>query len=249
MSVSKEYTKEVQKQFGYSATWLPTIQVAPGDVGRLRDYQYTHYSTLTDLGIRFEVQQGSAQAEYEYCSSGSVSITTKNLGKAPPIGVGIPKASAGISIKFSREKAVVLRLSHCSSTEIRDLNSVGKKIIAFYKSNKWDRNNVVVTEAVRAEAATILISNSSTAQIDLVARGKVGPNKLDLADLKAKLQVLKESDIATKLIASKGLTPLFRTSGIRRKVLGGLKLDRFGGAQTEQLGFGIVDYVDFETQD
>lgn len=249
MSVSKEYTKEVQKQLDYSATWLPTMQVAPGDVGRLRKYQYTHYSTLNDLGIKFEVQEGSAQSEFDYCSSNSVSITTKGLGKVPPIGVGIAKADAGVSIKFSRDKAIVLRLTHCSSTRIRDLDSLGKKIVALYESKIWDKDNVVVIEAVKAKAATIIISNSSDAQIDLVARGKVDPNKLDLADIKAEFQVLKESNIATKLIASKGLTPLFRTSGIRKPKFSSPKFDRFKGAQIEKVRFGIVDYRDFDPQE
>jgi hypothetical protein len=43
----------------------------------------------------------------------------------------------------------------------------------------------------------------------LLARVKVGAGKIDLADINAKFQVLKESNIATKIIASKGLTPLF----------------------------------------
>lgn len=246
-SVSKKYTKEVKEQFDYSATWLPTMQVAPGDIGRLRNYQYTHYSTLNDLGIKFAVQEGSAQAEFDYCSSRSVSITTKAAGQVPPTGFGIAKADAGVSIKFSRNKAIVLRLSNCTSTQIRSLDSVAKEILTLYESDKWDKDNVVVTEAVKAESATIIISNSSNAQIDLVARGKISPSKTDLADVKAKFQVLKETNIATKLIASKNLTPLFRTSGIRDPILGDPRFDRRRGARKERATFGIVDYTDFET--
>lgn len=246
MSISEKYTEEVQKRFDYSATWFPTMQVALGDIGRLKDYQYTHYSTLSDLGIEYEVQSGGAQAEFDYSSANSVSITTKVAGEVPPIGVSIAKTDAGISIKFSRNKAFVLRLSNCSSTRIRNLDSIGKKILALYKSKEWNKDNVVVTEAVKAKTATIIIANSSKAQIDLVARGEIKPGKLDLADVEAKFQVLKESNIGTKLIASKGLAPLFRTHGIRDPFIGDTTFDRLTGPQEEpKVKFGIVDYKDF----
>jgi hypothetical protein len=245
--ISKEYTREIQKQFQYAATWFPTTNVLPGDIGTLQDYEYKHVANLKDFNIPYEVESGPTNAEFDYCSSNAVTILSKEKGKVPPDGVNIAKAEAGLSIKFSRNKATVFKLNHCTSSRIKNLDIVGKELMNLFNKGKWDKDRVVVTETVLAKAGTIIISNSSKAKIDLIAQGTIATGKPDLADINAKFNVSSESDIATKVIATKGLTPLFKTSGIRKKkILGNYEFDRFEGGADESPVFGIVDYEDFD---
>jgi hypothetical protein len=81
---------------------------------------------------------------------------------------------------------------------------------------------VVVTEVVRADYATIIISAGRSAQIDLRATGKITPGGLRLADPEARFQPASYRDIAYKFIAETEVTPLYRANGIKRSLLGEL---------------------------
>jgi len=63
---------------------------------------------------------------------------------------------------------------------------------------------------VRAESATILISGSTSSRIELKATANIGADKLDIADASLSLNIAFEKNIGTKIVAEKGLTPLFK---------------------------------------
>jgi hypothetical protein len=247
MSISKQYTKEINGATNYSATWLPNVIVSPGDVGRITDYQYQPLTTLKDLNIQFDVVPGSVQADFDYSSTDSVSVHIKAAGQAPLTGSSIAKADAGINIKFSRDNAVVFRISRGKSTRIKDPNSLAKEILSRYDKGNWKKDMVVVMEVVSAASATIVISKGNNAEIDLLAHGKIGSSKLDLADLEANFQVLKESNISTKIIASKALTPLFKPSGIKERIFRKTIFREKDKNKERGPGFGDVDYQDFSS--
>lgn len=247
MSISKQYTKEIFGETNYSATWLPNVIVSPGDVGRITDYQYQPLTTLKDLNIQFDVVPSSVQADFDYSSTDSVSVHIKAAGQAPLTGSSITEADAGISINFTRDNAVVFRISRCKSTRIKDPKSLGDEIVSRYHAGDWKEDMVVVMEVVSAASATIVISKGNNAGIDIAARAKIGSHKLDLADLEANFQVLKESNIATKIIASKALTPLFKTSGIIKRFMRNTIFRTFDKVTEGGNGFGNVDYEDFSS--
>lgn len=247
MGVSKQYTKKLKKEFDYSATWLPTTVVKPGDVGTLDNYMFRYVASLNDFDVDFKTIDESSNMDFEYCSSDSVSINAKLSGQAPIPGSSLTTADAGLNIKFSKGNGIVFRLSECTSTRIADMNAVGEQILSLYNDKKWKKNLVVVNEAVRANSATIIISNSSDAQLDLLVKGKASLDTIDLADVNADFKILKKSKIATNIVASEGLTPLFRTSGIKDPIFGGIYFT-LGKDQKpkDNVKFGIVDYSYFE---
>ena len=107
---------------------------------------------------------------------------------------------------------------------------------------------VVVTEVVKAKSSTIIISNSKDAQINLIAKAEITPKELNLANSDAKFQVLKKAKIATQIIASKGLTPLFRASGIVKHIIGrtGMYYRKVPPTAGSRKRFARLDYSDFE---
>jgi hypothetical protein len=247
MSISKQYTKELRDNTNYSAIWLPTLTVQPGDVGRITNYEYEPVTTLTELNIPFSIVKGHVAADINYASANAVSIVVKTAGQAPLVGSLLAQAEAGVMIKFSRENAVVFRAAHCKSSSIKDRLSLENEIIARYKNGDWKEDYVVVTEVVSAASSTILISSGKNAQMDLKAGGKINPGGFNLADVDAQFQVIQESNVATKILAANGLTPLFKSAGIKKLFLRPGVVLR-GPESLETIAFRDVDYEDFSPE-
>jgi hypothetical protein len=247
MSISKQYTKEMKEQLNYSATWLPTTIVAPGDVGTVFNYEFQHLTTVAEFEIGFATVPNPVQADFDYCSTNAVSITAKASGQVPLAGSIFSQADTGISVKFSRNNAIAFRMSQCSSARIADLNALRKQILLKYNSKEWRDDMVVVTEVVKAARATIVISKSANAQIDLLAHGNIGVQELHIANANAEFQVLRASNIAFNIIAEKDLTPLFRFAGIKKAIFGRteprLGLER---PPKQRTSFGILNYSNFD---
>jgi hypothetical protein len=269
MSLSKQYTKEVKDRFNYSAVWLPNVVVEPGDVGKIANYQFEHLTNLGKLGIDFETSLLSPELDnFEFLSEGSISVNTKLSGDLPVAGSCFSVADGGLSIKFLRERATVFRLTNCASQGIVDVYSLGKQILQLYDKKQWTKDMVVVTEVVKASSATILISNSANAELDLLAKGQVGPKGFSLADIDSNFEVVRNHGLATEIIAQKGLTPLFKTFGLKKPLFKPVTTDYdefvtgigtvgYGNARYEkpvripanQIRFENVDYSDFDESD
>ena len=256
MSINKLYTQEIKKQTTYSAVWFPNTTVQPGDVGRLIDYRYQHIGHLKDFDIDCNITKNSNEMSFSYSSADSVSIKVKLSGHEALPGSSLSISDAGVMIRFSKEKGIVFHLSKCKSTMIDNMKQVEDKIISLSKLHKWDDNMVVVTEAVKARSATILISNSHNAAIDLLATGVINLAKLNLADLNAKFDVASKSNLATEFVCDKKLTPLFRTCGVKISINQKRSPDYnykymgapFSGDFELDVGFGSVDYSDFDDE-
>ncbi len=246
MSISKQYTQELQDKTNYSATWLPTIQVSVGDIGRIEQYQYQPLTSLEKLGVPFQVTAGQVQADFEYSSSGAVSLGFKAAGQAPLPGSALTLAEAGVHIHFSRENAVVFRAAGCASTVIANRGELEEEIIRRYKAGEWKKEWVVLMEVVSAASATILIASGSGASLDLRAAGQLSAAHFNLADVQAGIQVAQEANIATKIIAASRLTPLFKAAGIRQRIFRPDVIVR--GSQSD-LAFASVDYDDFDSDE
>jgi len=254
MAIHDSYTKEILEQLNYNATWLPTVQLAPGDLCDLRGHEMQVVSNLAEFEIPFELEDPAVETDIEYSSEGAVSINFKASGDPPPAGSLLDLNDAGVSLSFSRSQAVVLRMAKCSSRRIKSLQKVGELVLARHNAGTWPEGYAVVTEIVAAGASTIIISNGKSAGLDLTAKAGVGTGALNLASLDAGLQVKRESKIGAKFVAVPGLTPLVRVSGIQKRFL---RPVRFRGAEgtlptVPRLGgsspaFGPVDYPDYST--
>jgi hypothetical protein len=247
MALHDQYTSEIFEQLNYNATWLPTVQLTPGDVCDLRGHEIQRVSHLSEFDIPFVVEDGPVPTDFDYKSAGGVSIQFKLKGDPPPTGSLLEVDDAGVSLSFSRSQAVVLRLAKCTSKRLKSLQQVGQQIIAKHNAGTWPEGYVVVTEIVTAGAATIIVSNGEKAGMDLTAKAGVGTGPLTLASLDADLQVKRESNIGAKFVAIPGLTPLVRVSGIQKRFF---RPDAFGASRSQTASvsssaFGQVDYSDY----
>lgn len=244
MAIYDQYTKEILEQLNYNATWLPTVQLTPGDVCDLRGNEIRLVAHLTEFDIPSESENLPVKTDFEYASAGGVSIQFKASGDPPPTGSLLEVSEAGIALSFSKSSAVLLRMAKCTSKRLKSLQKIGDQVLALHNADKWPDGYVVVSEIVSAGASTIIISSGEDAGIDLSAKAGAGVGPLTLASLDAGLQVKRESKIGAKFVAVPGLTPLVRVSGIKKRFF---RPDTFKGAgpKPEPNTFGAVDYADY----
>lgn len=217
----KQYTRELFDKFSYLAAWLPGVPLRLGDVGVVRDGHFQRVSSLENLGFTFAVRPDHAALQLDYASRGAVSVTFKAAGAVPPPGSVLARASAGVVIRMSRENSVLFQVLGASFPSIDDQLGLEHEIRRRHAAGEWDTDHLVVTELVQARAATILIASSSDARVELSARGNLNAGSISVADLDAGFEIAHLRGMHTRIVASQGLTPLFRAKRLRNRLLAG----------------------------
>jgi hypothetical protein len=215
---TEQYTDEMSRKFGYYATWTPGRQLEIGDIGTLKDNVFTKLSNLTTRDIMFEQDKPDKTGEdLDYKSQGNVTIATKLSGCAAPAESVLTNVDAGVILEFNKENSIFFRARNCKTSSIKDILSLGDNILQMYRDGEWNKHWVIITELVTAESGTVIISNSSTGKIELKANANVGAAKLDIADVKFDFSAQYSRGLETEIIASQGLTPLFKIMGIKTR--------------------------------
>ncbi|KMQ72534.1 hypothetical protein ACM44_00010 [Chryseobacterium koreense CCUG 49689] len=214
----KQYTDEMKRKFGYMATWLPGVPLKMGDIGVIRDNAFTRIAGLEDFNIGFDIREDETPEDLEYSSKGSVSVTTKLSGTITPPGSSLGNLDAGFIVEFSGANSILFKANKTKTNLIKNTIKLGDEVIKLYKEGKWNKKWVVITELVEAETATILISNTENAKIELKANANITLTKLDIADASLDLGYTHYKGLDTKVIAQSGLTPLFKVKGIHTNI-------------------------------
>ena len=210
MSIAKQYTTEIVQALQYLPIWLPIKRLELGSIGTIANNVFEITGNISKLPVPFTRSQDRPSGIMRYNSSKGVSVQVKAAGAAPALGSALATADAGVSIKFSRAELVVFEASDCKIEAIEDLNDLGQRLIRLYQRAQWDPNQYIVTEVVRAGAATVLISSNAGASVELKIGGKVNTAGLSLADVDAQFSVAGYSDMGYQIVAERGLTPLFK---------------------------------------
>jgi hypothetical protein len=220
MAINKQYAREIHEEFGYFATWLPTLKTNLGDVGIIRDGIFETIGTLPEFGITAPLPVDHHVGELEFTSAGGVSMEFKAGGEVPQTGSAASgTATASFLISFSRADAILFQASGCKNSTLSNIKEVADRILSRYREGSWPPDHVFITEVVSCEAATILISSGANAHVSLSARGELSQGTAKLASANAELSVNSYSAIGTSIIGARGLTPLFRAAGIKRPFL------------------------------
>lgn len=181
----------------------------------------------------------------DYVSGEGVQVSSRS--HADVLALDPAAMGGGLSVKFSRQGAVLFRAEECESEVIDGQNMLETEIVGLHERGDWPDGMVVVTEVVHAARATILVSGGSNATIEL--RGAA--DLVGLASAGSSLEVVRSQDIAAQIIARDGLTPLFRAKGIRKRLVGKATFrrrgddGRSGPEQTSAFRLGEVDYEHF----
>jgi hypothetical protein len=234
----RQYIEEIHRNIGYLPTWIPSTYLQVGDVVVFENGGFRRVNRLHDLGIEARFETDLSLVTYDYASAGAVTIRAKAAGDDPAAGSTLGKTDAGLFVEFSRANAILFRAEDCQVSSIVNQDSLGKEIEFRYEKGDWSKDRFIVTEVVSAASATIIISSASNAKLDLVARGSVKGGTLSLADVKANFDVVSFTDIGIKIVADTDLTPMFRSSGIMKRLF---RRSVFAGRGKQRTDNTIVD--------
>lgn len=218
MGVVEQYTNELKQQFGYRATWLPNVALGLGIVGRINgDGSFQPGSSLSERGINFGSVSGPGASDYSYASKSGVSISFKAAGQAPAVGSVLGQADAGCSISFSQDSGVVFAARGCTVSSIANLETVGQDALRKHSAGEWQDDEVLVTDIVAADTASIFVAQTRGAKVELKASGTLQPGTpLSLASVDAGFEAAYNAGMAFSAIADHGLTVLYKVAGIRK---------------------------------
>ncbi|HKD04913.1 MAG TPA: hypothetical protein VKB79_03330 [Bryobacteraceae bacterium] len=249
-SPSDAYIKGIRAKFSYWATWLPSADVRIGDIGIFRGGYFQRQTSLKELGVMFSDRQSHAPLDFRHASQSSVS--TANHASANPIALPeVPIGHASLDIHFNSSGSFIFHAQGCIVHEIENLGPVGNQLVNLIQSNQWQHSWTLVVSTVKAESATILISNSGDSKMQLSAAtsGVVS----NLADIDAGLQIRSQAGDITHFVAVRGLSPLFKVARVKRSILDRLLgrkprvLFRGAGSPSDQLEGGVLELVNETT--
>lgn len=228
MSLFKKYARTVRKHTNYRATWLPGSRLELGQVGIISDGVFHYRTDLEKLGIAFEVRRDNQPNDtFNFDSNGVRSTSFKAAGETDEAFKSVAAAKAGARVEFSGAHAVVMRTKNARVNTIADIAKLETDLLAAVQRTigpdgeavppVWQRDWVVITEVVDAEAATIIMSTERDATIEIEASGTIGPD--GLVDVDAGFGHESTQSIGIKEIAKRGMTPLHRAIRVRRQFL------------------------------
>jgi len=222
------YLKQIQEQFRYRPIWPPGKPLEIGVIGKVPRGIFTNYTTIEkELGVKPEVKSTYKKDDVlEFETSGSVTTTIKAKGDAtPPNAQYLGQADAGIVMEFTSGDAVVFKLKGYHTHQIVNLAEIQEAVVARYKAKKWDKEYIIVTEVIEADGATILISKSAGAKVELAANAVIGPAELNIANASLGWELKSERSMATKVIAQSSITPLYIAMSVRKSWFGPAELE------------------------
>lgn len=238
------YLDHIFKQTRYRATWQPGKPLELGQVGKIgSDGIFVVYATLQDEGITMTTNTSGTGGDLDYTSNDSVTITAKAAGTAPALGSALTEAEAGVSIEFKNSQAIVFQSAGNKTEYIQNLGQVTDAILAKYNDGTWPKDYLVITELIKADSATIIISQSSNGSMELKAKAAVGTEAIKLTDASLGLSVSREKGNNLKYICQAGLTPLYRVHGIRNPWFSNAYVD------VKSIAPKIYTAADFKEQD
>lgn len=213
------YAKGVKKSLkNYWAAWLPSTRYNLGDIGVLNGYYFEKVGSLGELEIPFQITEDTSASPIELVSESGVSFTLKLAGEANDTFENVPKASAGVKINFGSQGAFVVQCPAAHEPEIAAPMALQKEIIKFYKRGKWQGDWVVIVRMVIAPAATFLISQSTSAGLELSAKADLTAGLADLAKTELGFALRSQRGEIIKIIGAQEVTPFFQLGRLKRRL-------------------------------
>jgi hypothetical protein len=197
------YTTAVYDNLKMYATWEPTRPVELGTYGELRGRRFIPVGRVSDAGLlKPVVNPGESRRSFTANKTAAFQFRAKGEG---PVG-GVPAARAALQIDFATKDDVFFNAAGCTYHSVADKRALGVKVAEWYGKGRWERRWAVVTDLIKAQATTVLITGGGNSSIVLEAAAEVP--KIDLADAALKLTATTSKGVGYEVVTSAGLTPL-----------------------------------------
>lgn len=247
-SIAEMYCSTVKRDTRvYFAQWMPTASYPLGTVGVLSQGNiFVPKSSLENLGFRnVGVIKDDSPAPLDLQSKQGVKVSFKAAGEASAISPSVPSAKAGVVVEFGREAAYVIQASQSFEDRLADVLALEQEILTRLRAKTWQPHWVVVAQVVRTPKASILISQTKNAKVEVTVEGTVGHGKVaKLGDASLSYGITSVSGKVFNFVDTEGATPLFQLVGLRQNLLG----SRVGTLQAGAPA-GEVDALDLNDGD
>ena len=217
MSLRSKYARQVRRTFGsgYHAAWLPDTPHALGAYGRMEDDVFMAYGSISDLGIKFEVDVDQIPSALEINASKGVAITAKAKGEMSADLPHVPEASVGLGIEFNAEGAFAIAAEQFYEDRIKNPGSLEKQLKNLKDQGKWDSSYRIVTGIFRMPIATILISQSKNTKLELSLEGTLTPAIKELGKISVTINPCWESSAVMKYTPARNAFPIIQLHRLR----------------------------------
>ncbi len=217
MTAGEQYCRELAGHLRYNAAWPPGIRVVLGDIGVIDDDVFMPLTSLEQFGIRLEHAPAGHDMAFEYASAGSVDVGFKVRGDVSPMLPNVPIDQAGLGINFTRENATVFRAEGGVQQRFADETRLRGEIRSLIWAGLWDRDWHVITDVIDAKSTAALVSRSSGASVEVSVSADVSAGGLELLTTDAGAKIVASRSMQIAVIATNGLTPLFRAKRVKRR--------------------------------
>ncbi|HKP43492.1 hypothetical protein [Mycobacterium sp.] len=210
------YQREMHKNMGFFATWLPSSAIELGDIGVLEAGRFRRIGSLKELGIvDVDVREGAPE-NVSYSASAK-----RSSGISAGAATAVPVVSGEVSIEFASEGGYVFEAMAMRQMEISDRMALAAALLQSYKKGAWQAEWLVVDTVYTAHSATVLVSQDTVSKIVLKASAATLPlGTLLLADPNLGLTVASSSGRIVHVIAADNLRPLYSCVKVRDPLLG-----------------------------
>ena len=202
------FSRAVRKGLGYHATYSFAVPIVLGTVGVLEDDVFRPIGHINEIIPEF-------RADTEISRATDLSFELNGKTRTGP-------DSSRVSVTFSRRNGILLYLSGCRSSSFVDMSAFTRLLIERFQDGSWKKNWHVVTQAIEADSTTILISGTANSSAGFQLDGGRPRRQPTLS---GDVTVSRSKGLAISVVATPGLTPLFRLVRIRRRFLGEPQLE------------------------
>jgi hypothetical protein len=222
-TLPKAYMRVAREITGYWGTYLPSLQLEPGVMGRVVEGIFVkegHLSQLPGFDPALHAVTEEAQRDpVSLWNTRHVSLNVLGVDASLPAGAG----SAGIRLRFGAANEAAIICNGNAYRSFANLRAVKELMQQLLENGKWDRGQVMVTEVLATQKAWICFSTGKDQTAELHASAPLAPGADPLGLLRAAAgQVHLVASAANEQAAGysttlpNGGTPLFRAIQFRR---------------------------------
>ncbi len=245
MSVAERYTKEIHEGLKYWAAWSPGVLLQLGDCGPVWDFVFHRERNIRDYGVDFSELPGRATEEWNYTSSKAVSWDVQAQADTQNIIPQVPQGQAGIRVSFTRENALVFVAPGGVQSSVADITKLKQdlidKALDYGSPDLYPRDFAVITDLVKVQSATALISEGAAAEFVASATADLTAGLVSLGDVKLGIARKSAKSVNALLVARENVTPLFRGFKLKRGWWDSLKAVDLETVRDDESALPFVD--------
>lgn len=218
-AIYRKYIRDLRKKFGYQATWTPGTPLKIGDIGFFKNNVFETIDNISNPNFDFEmlIREDDTDEKLDFVSSNSINITSNLSGGIVPTDSPLTIDDAGFDISFGKKGGLVFKAEGVTTQKIENQGQLARFVKKAFGNGEWDNGHFIITELKIAKSATILYAVEKDGRVAIRANGNVEKEAVQLTDASAKLEVKFSKSMAVQIVASDGLTPLFKVRGIKVK--------------------------------